>query len=372
LSAWSIVRMAKAALADETLANTTYSRLAQLYSSDAMRGKLAEISEMEMGHARFWAEFLERRGYEVSSIRAGRLRVFLYILLLRTLGLSLTLRMLERSESSAVEHYSKMLDSPEVDDSVKGELKRILEDEFIHEQEFAEEESMFKEFTRHVRDAVLGMNDGLVEILSVTAGLAGAYGNPLLVALSGVIVSIAGALSMGIGTFASVRAQRQVHEGIIGRILVASRYVAHLLKDRIGGYMAKKGYSANVSQAIAEESSEDSRMLSWVIAEERHGLREEDLGSPGKAAVYSGLFNMVGALVPLIPYFLRPPISTAIALSLLFVGLALAFTGFLVALLADLPLKRKMLEMVLVGFGSAGASYAVGTIASMLFGVSVG
>ena len=50
----------------------------------------------------------------------------------------------------------------------------------------AEEEEIFrdmKNFLDHIRDAVLGMSDGLVEFLSVTAGLAGAYGNSLSVAI---------------------------------------------------------------------------------------------------------------------------------------------------------------------------------------------
>ena len=90
-----------------------------------------------------------------------------------------------------------MLDNPGLDEGEKAEIRRILAEELIHEQELAEEESRFIELLDHVRDMVLGMNDGLVEILSVTAGLAGAYGNPFYVALSGSVVAIAGALSMG-------------------------------------------------------------------------------------------------------------------------------------------------------------------------------
>ncbi len=87
----------------------------------------------------------------------------------------------------------------------KDKLRRILEDELLHE-----EESMFKDFMDHVRDAILGMSDGLVEVLSVSAGLAGVYGNSFYVVLGSTIVGIAGALSMGIGAFTSVRAQKQV------------------------------------------------------------------------------------------------------------------------------------------------------------------
>ncbi|RLG73076.1 MAG: hypothetical protein DRO23_09555 [Thermoprotei archaeon] len=74
----------------------------------------------------------------------------------------------------------------------------------------AEEGEIFRDMLDHIRDAVLGVSDGLVEVLSATAGLAGAYGNPLSVAIGGTIVGIAGILSMGIEAFTSVRAQTQI------------------------------------------------------------------------------------------------------------------------------------------------------------------
>ena len=54
----------------------------------------------------------------------------------------------------------------------------------------------------------------------------------------------------------------------------------------------------------------------------------------------------------------------AVLLSLLLVGAALAFTGFLIAVLANLPIRRRMLEMMVVGLDSAGASFLVGRVAS--------
>lgn len=126
-------------------------------------------------------------------------------------------------------------------DEEKEAIKRILEDELVHEHGFLEEETKFKDFINHVRDAVLGMNDGLVEVLSVSAGLAGVYGDPIPVAIGGVIVGIAGALSMGIGTYTSVKAQRQVRLSIISRVKLASKHVAHVFTSRVVNYMRKKG-----------------------------------------------------------------------------------------------------------------------------------
>ncbi len=216
------------------------------------------------------------------------------------------------------------------------------------------------------------MNDGLVEVLSVTSGLAGAYGDPFHVALGGVIVGAAGVLSMGIGAFASVSAQRQVHEGVLQRIKTASRYVTHVFKERIMSYIMRKGFSKEISKAVAGESSKNHRLLSKIIAVEECGLKEEALENPFKAGLYTGLFYVFGAFVPLIPYFLALPITMAIILSLFLSAVVLATTGFMIAISANLALKRKMIEMILAGLGSAGATFVIGRAASFLLGIEIG
>ncbi len=365
-----LVRLAQVAHRDEILASVLYRSLAALYRSDSIRAKLLRVSDIEKEHADYWSEFLTARGISPPA-KPGKLKVSLYLAFLRIIGLGLTLRILEKNERDAVAHYSNMLGGRGFNEQEAAAAKAILEDEFVHEQEFASEESEFEEFTKHLRDAILGTNDGLVESLSVTTGLAGAYGNSFQVAVSGLIVGIAGAVSMGISTYVGVKAQRQVHQGLLERIRTTARYVALLLRGRIWNYMRKKGFSNELSNLISEASVNDSRLLSRVMAEEEYGLREENLPNPRKAGLYSGFSNMLGAAVPLAPYLLGLTVSLALPLSLLLVSLCLAATGLVVAISADMPAKRKMVEMMLVGLGSAGISFAVGRLASAILGTNV-
>jgi len=214
------------------------------------------------------------------------------------------------------------------------------------------------------------MNDGLVEILSVTAGLAGAYGSTFYVALSGLVVAIAGALSMGIGAFVAARAQRQVHEGILGRIMLAARYAAHVFKERIRGFMESKGYSGETSARVADESMKNPGLMARIIAEEEYWLREEKLENPAATGFYTGLAYLLSSFLPILPYFMNLPVIPALLLSLFLAGLALSFTGLLIAIFADLPVKRKISEMVLAGFGSAATTFVIGKIFSVIFGVT--
>ena len=215
------------------------------------------------------------------------------------------------------------------------------------------------------------MNDGLVEILSITTGLVGATGSPMAVAISGLVVGVAGGISMGISTYTSTRSQRQVHEGILKRIFSASKFVGHIFKERVMNYLEKRGYSKKLSSEIAEETARDTRLLSSVVSEQEYGLREENLGSPTKAALYAGLSNLIAAFIPLFPYFFTSNILVALIISLILAIVALAITGFFVAVLANMPLGKKMGEMILTGLGAAIITYGIGKAASAILGTGV-
>ena len=366
-----LVELAKLALRDELFAVKIYSMAAGLSKTGSTRDRLLKISRMEEEHADFWRKLLGRRGIDPSEVSVGFLKTSLYAVFLRLFGLALTFRLMESGERDAVELYSRMLGSPELKEDEKNALKKILEDELVHEQELAEEESRFMKMLDHIRDAVLGMNDGLVEILSVTMGLVGAYGSAFHVALSGLVVAVAGALSMGIGAFVAARAQRQVHEGSLARILLAARYAAHVFEDRIRRFMEDKGYSGEAASKVAMESAKDPKLMARIISEEEYGLKEERLEDPRAAGLYTGLAYLLSALLPIIPYFMSLPIIPSMLLSLLIAGLALSATGLVIAISANLPVKKKIAEMVLAGFGSAAATFTLGRIFSMIFGVTV-
>jgi len=367
-----IINVAKKSFMDEVRTSAVYARLSFLIRNPELSSKLGKMALMEGRHARFWAEFLRRRDISIGSLRPNTIGLWVKVLLLRLLGLGLTLKLLEMGERDAIKTYSKMLESKLLGEDERKELKKLLEDELVHEEEFISQETRFKDFIDHVRDAVLGMNDGLVEILSVSAGLAGAYGNPIYVALGGAIVGVSGSLSMGIGTYISVKAQREVRTGLLERIKLTAKYVGYLLTSRVSNYMRRKGFSDELSDRIASETLRKPELLGRVIGEEEYSLREESLENPKAAGLYTGLFYILGAFIPLIPYFAGLSINLSLPTSFVLAGLMLAISGFFIALTAGISIKRKMLELVIAGLGSAVITYLIGLAASLILGIGVG
>jgi VIT1/CCC1 family predicted Fe2+/Mn2+ transporter len=184
-------------------------------------------------------------------------------------------------------------------------------------------------------------------------------------------VGVGGALSMGIGAFTSVRAQRQVRLSLLERIRLASRHAAHVLKKRIAGYMLRKGLSQRLSEMLAEEAARRPELMSSIVASEEYGLSEAALEDPVKAGLYTGIFYALGAVVPLLPYFAGAAIPIALPLSFFFAALMLAATGFIIAVSAGLSYPSKMLELVAAGLGSAILTFAIGRVASILLGINI-
>lgn len=363
-----VVLVGRKALATEMFVGAVYKYLAAKYHGSATGKAFSGVSLMEKEHILFWTEFLQKRGAATTHIGFNKLRLLLYKLMLSIIGKAFTLRIMEISEDQAIEMYSSTVEIPGLLDEEREHITGIIGEELVHEKLLIDEEASLGSLTAYTKDAVLGMSDGLVETLSVTTGLAGATGSTLAVAISGLVVGVAGGVSMAISMYTSTRSQRQVNEGILHRISYASRFVGNFFKGQVRNHLEKKGYSNKLAAEVAEETARDRRLLSSVVAEQEYGLREENLGSPAKASLYASLSNLVASLIPLLPYFFISNITTALIVSLLLATVALAITGFFVSILAHMTPGKKIGEMMLTGLGSAALTYGIGRLASLFLG----
>ena len=269
-----LLKAAGKALETEIFTDAIYGYLASSYPDKELREAFSGMMRMEKTHIAFWSDFLTRHGGSRVRLKPNGFRLVFYKIMLRVLGKELTLRLMEISENQAIELYSMLIEYPGLSGAEKQGLSHVLEDELVHEKLLVNEETRYKGIIANIKDSVLGLSDGLVEILAATTGLAAASGRPGLVATTGLVVGIAGALSMGISTFASSRSQRQVSEGIIKRISLASKFAGSIYRDRLAGHLEKRGYSPKLAANVAEESARDSRMLSNFLEIGRASCRE--------------------------------------------------------------------------------------------------
>lgn len=158
-----------------------YSHLSKFCKDDKNKKILKDISEDELRHYHIWKNITGK------DIRPNRLKVFYFIWLAWILGLSFALKLMEGGEAHAQAFYEKAaLEHPQV--------SRIQQDEEAHEKELIG--ILNDKRLSYVGAIVLGLNDALVELTGTLVGLSFAFNNNLVIAITGLIMGIAAALSM--------------------------------------------------------------------------------------------------------------------------------------------------------------------------------
>jgi vacuolar iron transporter family protein len=216
------------------------------------------------------------------------------------------------------------------------------------------------------RAAVLGINDGLVTNISLILGVVGATDTPGVVQLAGLASLVAGACSMAVGEYVSVRAQVELLE----RLLVEERQAIRANPEReralLQDTMQRHGFHEATARAATKELSGDPERALAVYARAVLGVNPEELGSPWTSALSSLLTFAFGALVPLLPWFITTS-SSAVVSSLVLAGGAAVAIGGLLGKLTDGRWMRSALRQLLVVTLASAITFLVGR----LFGTMV-
>jgi VIT1/CCC1 family predicted Fe2+/Mn2+ transporter len=157
-----------------------YMALAKRSTIPSNRKLLERIAKDELRHYKYWREQTK------VDVRPSRHEILLYLFFARTFGVTFTLQLREAGEKSAQEKYAKLRDVPGV--------RALISDEEGHEQMLI---TMLKdERLEYAGAVVLGLNDALVELTGVLAGLTLALRDGRLVAIAGLVTGVAAAMSM--------------------------------------------------------------------------------------------------------------------------------------------------------------------------------
>lgn len=219
-----------------------------------------------------------------------------------------------------------------------------------------------------LRAAVLGANDGLVSNLSLVMGVAGAQVASETILLTGLAGLVAGACSMAMGEWLSVTSSRELYQGQIAtEAAELEAFPAEEKQELVLIYQAK-GLSETEARALADRLMADPQMALDTLAREELGIDPEELGgSAWTAAGSSFLLFALGAIVPVLPFFVLTG-AAAIFGSLVLSGAALLFIGAATALMTGRGLLFSALRQFGIGLAAAGLTYGIGA----LVGVSLG
>ena len=204
---------------------------------------------------------------------------------------------------------------------------------------------------------MLGANDGIVSTAGIVVGVAAATVARGPIMTAGIAGLAAGAVSMALGEYVSVSAQRDTEEALLRQERRELRADPSAELDELAALYEAKGLSAATARTVAEELTDYDPVVAH--AEVELGFDPSELTSPWQAALSSALSFSVGALLPLIA-ILAAPIALRIPVTVAAVLLALVVTGAVSAGLGGAPKNRAVLRNFVGGGLALAITYAIG------------
>lgn len=355
-----------AALYRTLSARETNPQLAEVYR---------RLADVEDRHAGFWARQIERSGGIVPARRPSW-RTRMLIRLARWFGPDIVLPAAATLEQ---------IDRHQYDDQAETRGTSMPDDERSHARILGElakgrrpgwDGAVFARLEgRHgagggnaLRAAVLGANDGLCSNLSLVMGVAGATFSQGTILITGLAGLLAGACSMAMGEWLSVQSARELYQKEIATEADELAQVPDEEREELELIYRAKGLSAAQASTTAAQVMSNKAQALDTLTREELGINPADLGgSPWVAAVSSFTIFIVGAIVPVAPFFVMGGNAAVIA-SVGLSTLALFVIGAATTLFTGRNLFFAGARQAAIGLAAAAITYGLGH----LLGVSLG
>ncbi len=212
-----------------------------------------------------------------------------------------------------------------------------------------------------LRAAVLGGNDGLISNFSLVMGVAGATGGRHEVLLTGIAGLLAGALSMAMGEWISVKSSQELYENQMELEMEELENNPEGEEKELALIYMTKGIKEEDALRMAKEIIADKEHAHEVLVKEELGINTEELkGSAMEAALSSFGMFAVGAIIPVFPFFFitgQSAIIASVALSI--VGLFII--GASITLFTGKNVWYSGGRQILFGLSAAAVTYLIGS-----------
>ncbi len=212
-----------------------------------------------------------------------------------------------------------------------------------------------------LRAAVLGVNDGLVSNLSLVMGVAGANPGRDVVFLAGLAGLLAGAFSMALGEWISVRSSTESFE----RQLAIERDELENLpeeeQEELTLIYQAKGLPREDAALLAGHIMRNKQSALDTLAREELGMSPDEAGNAWVAAVTSFVLFVAGAAIPLLPWLFGGG-AAAVAASAIAAGAALFLAGAVTTLFTGRGVLFSGGRMLVFGLAAAGLTFLIGRV----------
>jgi VIT1/CCC1 family predicted Fe2+/Mn2+ transporter len=210
-----------------------------------------------------------------------------------------------------------------------------------------------------LRASVFGAMDGLVTNVALVAGVGAAGASPRFIVLTGLAGLIAGAFSMAMGEYTSVRTQNEQVDREWAKEAAEIQENPQAEEHELAMMFGSMGITERTAAVAARDVHRSPEQAALVHLTQELGMDPREKPSPRVAAISSFVTFSLGAAVPLLPFLLG---FTSLVAGLASGGVGLFIAGALASLATVVPWWLSGLRQLGFGALAAGATYAVGTV----------
>jgi len=343
-----------------------YQVLAENESDPIISNVYKKMSEIEKGHAEALAkkeklsiENLIKPSWRAKTLKTiGKIFGYDYILgVLMETEKSISTSIISAKKKNKLEITGNETNHVKI-------LRSILDNE---EKVTGKQLSKFESRHRSVggnaiRAAVLGGNDGLVSNFSLVMGIAGATSGNQGVLLAGLAGLLAGALSMALGEWISVKSSKELYENQMDLEQEELETNPEGEQQEIVLIYLAKGVPESQAHQMAAELIKDKSQAHEFLVHEELGISAEALkGSAIEAALYSFALFAIGAVIPVIPFVFTSGM-TAVAYSVGLSATGLFLIGAAITLFTGKNVWYSGFRQVIFGLAAAAITFGIGKI----------
>lgn len=347
-------------------ASYLYKLLADNESNASVADVFYQMSDIEKSHA---VAFMEKNGMDTTVLPgpSGRAKVLRFIG--KFLGYDYVLGVLLDTEKSISSSVIKARKTTNTTSSISDTahvaiLKNILNNNTsISGSNLARFEKRHRSIGGNtLRAAVLGGNDGLVSNFSLVMGVAGATSGQNEVLLAGIAGLLAGALSMALGEWISVKSSQELYENQMELEMEELETNPEGEEKELVLIYLSKGIPKEQAEKMAKDTMSNIDHAHQVLIKEELGIDPEDMkGSAMEAAVTSFVLFAFGAIIPVIPFFFLLG-TKAIILSTILSGFGLFIIGAAITLFTGRSVWYSGFRQVLFGLAAAAITFGIGKL----------
>lgn len=208
-----------------------------------------------------------------------------------------------------------------------------------------------------VRDAVIGMSDGLTVPFALAAGLSAAVSDTSVIVTAGLAEIAAGAIAMGLGGYLAARTDVEHFKAEKGREAWEIEHKRDFEIREVREIFENYGITGAPLNTLVDAISADPRRWTDFMVRFELGL---DAPDPKRALVSAATIAtayLVGGFIPLAPYIALPSITDALRISVVTTGIALAVFGAVKGRFTGVNPLKSAAQTLVVGGLAASAAY---------------